>query len=363
MHCRALLALALLFLSGFQQPKDSFRLKAEELTSTVQDRFWIPKKRQYTGYLTEAGSKSKDPAFAWDMAVQLSALAAACRIDPKTYRPLYDQAFDSLRTYGCDYKGVFGYQVWPYGGGTPDRYYDDDEWIVLAQLDAYEALHDRKYLDEAKKTFQFVLSGSSADLDGGIFWHEQDRKSKNTCSNAPAMAAAARLYLATKSPGYLATAKSIHDWVQRLKDKDDLMFDGLNLDGSIGKTKWTYNTALMIRGDLALYEATRDKSYLKEAVAMGSAALAHWVDPTTGAIHDEGPFAHHLDEAFFDLAKVDRSKDWAAIAKRAIQAALQLGGKNGLYGLRWDRYETREGKVILLYQASMERALWLAAAN
>ena len=34
------------------------------------------------------------------------------------------------------------------------------------------------------------------------------------------------------------------------------------MKGEVQKTKWTYNTALMIRTDLLLYQITRDKSDL-----------------------------------------------------------------------------------------------------
>jgi predicted alpha-1,6-mannanase (GH76 family) len=337
-----------------------FKGLAEAFTAKVEARYWNFEKHQYTAYVSDTGEIAAQPAFAWDMAVQMSSLAAACKIDPKRYQPLFDQASQSIETYGSVYQGVFGYGVLP-GGGPPDRYYDDDEWIALAQLDAFDALHDKRYLEDAKKTFQFVMSGESSDLGGGLFWREQEKKSKNTCSNAPAIAVAARIYLATKEKRYLEIATHLHDWVERLKDTDDLMFDNIDLAGKIEKTKWTYNTALMIRSNVLLYQATKRAKYLSEAVAMGSSAANHWVDPQTGAIRDEASFAHHLSEAFLALAPIDKTKDWVGLALTATNVAYEFRNREGLLGSRWDRYELKDHHMILLYQASMARALWMAA--
>ncbi|HEY3781009.1 MAG TPA: glycoside hydrolase family 76 protein [Fimbriimonadaceae bacterium] len=338
----------------------NFRAEAQALTQSIQERFWDPTKSHYAANVSEQGQASKKPAFAWDMAVQLSALAAATAKNP-TYQNLFDQADASLQTYGSQYNGVFGYAVLP-RQKQPDRYYDDNEWIALAQLDAFDATKDIKYLNQAVQTFKFVMSGESNELGGGIYWREKEKKSKNTCSNAPAIAIAARLYMAADDPGFLKTAVSLHNWVEQLKDsKDNLMFDAMSLDGKIEKRKWTYNTALMIRSDLLLYQATRQEPYLTEAIQMAIAAKSHWVDKQTGAIHDEGNFAHHLAEAFLVLEPYDKEGDWRNTALKAIQYAYTNGSKQGLFGKRWDRYEAPDQKLILLWQASMARALWLAS--
>lgn len=340
----------------------TFRDEAARVTANIQSQFWQPEKGHYAAYVTAAGTVAKEPAFAWDVGVELSALAAAMRSNPAEYGPLFDQAQASLQTYGSDYRGVFGYGVLP-KQSTPDRYYDDNEWIALAELDAYDASSSPKYLKLAKRTFDFVLSGSSEALGGGIFWREQEKNSKNTCSNAPAMLAAARLYLATHEPHYLTVAKELQIWLQKLKDpSDQLMFDAMGLNGHMDKTKWTYNSALMIRGDLALFKATDNKEYLEEAVAIGRSAITHWVDLSAGAIHDEGPFAHHLSEAFLALAAYDESRPWHEIADNASQFAFDHTQQVGLFGSRWDRLAASDGHFKLLYQASMARALWMAGS-
>src|SRR5215469_10475535 len=154
------------FTLNFATPGLDYRADAVRLTQTIEARYWIPKLGRYAEFVAENGERSNAPAFAWDMAVQMSALAAAGRAD-KGYLKLLDKAQEALDTYGSRAHGVLGYAVLP-RQKNPDRYYDDNEWIALAQLDAYETGLERHYLDLAKQTFNFVLSGESEDLGGGI---------------------------------------------------------------------------------------------------------------------------------------------------------------------------------------------------
>jgi len=338
-----------------------YQKAGNDLVSRIESSFWSPPQSQYVEEIAFPGQPGKQPAFTWDKAVYLSAAAAGSKLDAKRYQPLFDRIMKSLQSYGCTRHGVFGYSDLPVIGEKSDRYYDDNVWIVLAQIEMAESTHNTRYLKDAEKTFKFVMSGESSDLGGGIFWRENDRKSKNTCSNAPSALAAAKLYLLTKDNSYLETAERTYAWLKKLRDADGLMFDHIDLTGKIEQTKWTYNTALMIEAGLALHTATGERLYLDDAVQTATSARNHWIDPETGAIKDEAPFAHHLADAFFVLDKADPGKGWGAAARNAVDFAYQNGGKNGLFGSRWDRYDARSNKVNLLSQASMARGLLAAA--
>ncbi|MFI5385281.1 MAG: glycoside hydrolase family 76 protein [Fimbriimonadales bacterium] len=173
-------AAAVMALSGLD-----FAGSGTRLIESIEKRYWPIEGKQYSESITAAGEPGKAPAFTWDLAVYLSAAAAGCSLDAKKYGALCEKILDSLKPYGCNRNGVWGYSDLPVHGPQSDRYYDDNEWLVLAELEAYEATHRKRFLDEAERTFQFVMSGESGDLGGGIFWRENDRKSKNTCSNAP----------------------------------------------------------------------------------------------------------------------------------------------------------------------------------
>ena len=59
----------------------------------------------------------------------------------------------------------------------------------------------------------FVLSGEDARVGGGIYWRENERKSKNTCVNAPAIVSGLRLYEVTKRPEYLDHARRLYECI------------------------------------------------------------------------------------------------------------------------------------------------------
>lgn len=110
--------------------------------------------------------------------------------------------------------------------------------------DIYEATGDREYLAEAERIWEFIGSGMDDVLGGGIYWCEQHKDSKNTCSNAPAAVYALKLYAATGERHYLELGKALYAWTKRyLSDPGDgLYYDNMALDGTLVKTKYSCNS-------------------------------------------------------------------------------------------------------------------------
>lgn len=322
----------------------------------------------------EPVTKTTAPAVMWGCGVQLSALVAASRIDAD-WKPRLLEYVQGLDRYWTDRNltVVGGYDVLP-GPKPLDRYYDDNAWLVLALAEGYDVTGEAGMKVRAERTLNFVLSGEDKRLGGGIYWHEQEKKSKNTCSNAPGIVAVMRLYQLTRRAEYLIAARRLYFWTNaHLQDTDGLYWDNIKLDGTVEKTKWSYNTALMIRANCLLYQETREKypqeaqGYLEEARRVALAAEAHWVKPETGAIADEGKFAHLLCEAFLTLSETDpnaeRVAHWRNLVRRtALYLHAQIRDANGHYASRWDTPPTEPlTKVTLIDQASAARTLLLAA--
>ena len=70
------------------------------------------------------------PANNWAMGVQLSALNAAARVDRARYLPAVKECADPFDLFWIEANGTGGYSgsIRP---SEPDRYYDDNAWIVL----------------------------------------------------------------------------------------------------------------------------------------------------------------------------------------------------------------------------------------
>ena len=337
----------------------------EETLACIDADFWLPNRRLYaeTGHLNR--SPAPPPVMAWGAGVQLSALAAAARVDPEKYRPRLRSFIDGFNVYWTNFNGLGGYDVQP-GPKPDDRYYDDNAWIVLALADAYEVMHDSGDLARAEATQRFVLSGEDAQLGGGIYWHEPKRESKNTCVNAPAIVGALRLYQLTARPAYLEDARRLYRWTcAHLQGQDGLFADNIRLNGHVNETRYSYNTGLMIRAASLLHRVTGEAAYLADAERIAHAAEGKWVVPETGGIRDSARFAHLLLEGFLALQDEDRDPHWLALDRNALGFVhAQVRDANGHYADHWDRpVASPLANFPLLDEASAARAFWVAAGR
>ncbi len=322
-----------------------------------------------TGLYSESCSSGKKggAAFMWGCGVQLSALISAAREDP-SYLEEASAYADQLDRYWIVSKGLGGFN--PATGNinsSSDRYYDDNEWIIIDLTDLYQLTNKAAYLYKAQKTMEFVLSGESDKLGGGIFWHEPKQESKNTCSNAPAIVSLLRLYDLTHNQADLDAALRLYTWINAtLQDPSDgLYYDNINIDGRVAKFKLTYNTALMIRANCLLYKVSGKDSYLTEAKRLGNSSIRKWVDSRTGVVKNPGRFSHLLLDAFIELNSVDSGNSlWLNTVDECVSYVHDhLKDTNGHYPQTWDHLLPPKplNKWALIDQASAARAYWAAA--
>ena len=179
--------------------------------------------------------------------------------------------WDNTRKPAC-------YQSYPTFAGKNDRYYDDNDWIALDCCDYYEATGKQEYLDKAIALHRYIYSGWSDELGGGIYWCEQKRTSKNTCSNAPATVLCLKLYKLTKDEKYLKQAEETYEWTKKnLRDPEDFVYwDNINLEGQIGYAKYTYNSGQMIQAGVLLYQITGKEAYLQDAQQTAKGAYEYF---------------------------------------------------------------------------------------
>lgn len=361
---KKLFLIAMAFLAAFPAHAN-YRQKAQTQTDFIQAHFWDAAAKKYRDSYPV---KSNDLPFTtmWANGVQWSTLVSATRYDPARYKPLLSEFGEGLRDYWDPTpKGSPpGFNAYCSGPGGDDKYYDDNAWLVLGFTEAYEVTRDPGYLQWARDTQNFVLSGWDDKLGGGIYW-KLKHESKNTCSNAPTAAAALRLYQVGGDKDQLDWAQKIRTWTNaNLCDQDGLYWDNVKLDGHIEKTKWTYNTALMIRTDVLLYQIKGDKSALREAEQSADAALTTWQDPKTGAFANDALFTHLLGEALLRLYDADGQIKYlnavrrhAAYGDRAVRDA-----KNGGYWSGWHKAaHTDDERKSLIENAADARLLWLLA--
>ena len=354
-------------------PKE-FKAWGIETLDQIHADFYLPDKKLYAEQI--ADGKPAGPSFCWSSGVMLSALAAGAKVERKFKPWLRDYADAMHEHYWNKEEPVAGFDVQPLPKQR-DRYYDDNAWMGLALLDTYEVLKDKKYLEWAEETYKFVKSGEDNNLGGGIYWKENEKNYKNACSTAPTVVLALRLFEHTRKKERIADARRLWEWTKsHLQDADDRLFwDKIRITGGIDKTKWTYNTGLMIRGAMLLRHYTKERFYSIAGVTMGDGALKQWFrDPNPDdkvpqrVIADEAAFAHLLAEAFITVPPGQEDHyllKWDAEVSLVLQTLHgTMRDANGHYGPRWDATPTEPYKTIkLIDQAAAARAYFVAAAN
>jgi uncharacterized protein YyaL (SSP411 family) len=332
---------------------------ANETSAQIEKDFWLDDLGTYAERVGPWGAwRGSRPAYAWSLGVQLSSLVAAAKNDDPQYADRLKACVTALDKHWRE-DGVGGYDVLP-NSTNLDRYYDDNAWFVIALVEAYEHTGNHEYLEKAERTQRYVMSGEDDKLGGGVYWRENERNSKNTCANAPAMLGALRLHRVTKDEKQLADALRLYVWTnETLQDEDGLFWDNLSLNGRLDKRKFTYNTAVMIKANVELYNITGDKKYLDEAERVAQAAKLQWVDESTGAIRDGGRFAHMLVDAFLELGEATNDPAWEQLAARTTHHLWHmLRNERGHYAGSWGEPRDRERRSVqLLDQASVARTM------
>jgi|CXWL01.1.fsa_nt_gi hypothetical protein len=329
-----------------------------ETLDMIRHDYFMPRQKLY-GESISPVQRPMQAAFNWGAGVLLSAMAAGARQNER-FEPWLREYADSSRCYWNTKGPMPGYDVLP-GPKAVDRYYDDNAWMVMALCETYSILKSPRYLDWAKVTLSYVLSGEDAKLGGGIYWRERPRNSKNTCSNGPSAAACLAVYDLTGEKRLLEKAAELYSWTQgRLQDPSDHLFwDNITLDGRVEETKWSYNTALMIRTAARLFQVTGLPSYKEEATMMIAASKRRWL--RDGKLHDEGKFVHLLLESWIFAG---RSIPNLPISLKELSAPLTYlrttRTSSGHYPRQWSGGPARKA-VAMIDQASFARACFMVS--
>lgn len=234
-------------------------------------------------YLATTDTVSKDKvAYLWPTSGLFSGVNALLKATRENkYKTLLQEKiipglecyYDSIRTPAC-------YQSYISEAGPSDRFYDDNIWLGIDFLEAYRLTGNKKYLEHSKEIWKFLLSGNDDVLNGGIYWCEQKKESKNTCSNAPASVLALQLFETTRDSAYYHKGLELYNWTKaNLQDSDFVYFDHIKLDGRIGKDKYAYNTGQMLKAAAMLYKLSKKPQYLTDAQNMARAGINYFTEP------------------------------------------------------------------------------------
>ena len=154
--------------------------------------------------------------------------------------------------------------------GDRRRYYDDNAWIGLCFAQLHLQTDEGRWLRRARKVFRFVRAGQ--DPDGGMRWVER-RRTRHTCSAAPAAQLALRMHLADGDDATLGFARRTLAWLDRtLRVRGGLYADHIGRHG-VNTALWTYNQGAPVGAHVLLHIATGDETALAQARSTATASL------------------------------------------------------------------------------------------
>jgi len=314
-------AVLVLSLAGATQAAEpsQYAQRAREVTDHLQKNLFDSQSGVYYRSVTV-----RKPDYVWRQSVMFSNLVAAARSEPATYGPLLQKYFTALDSYWDAKVKIPGYEPAPTRGNGNDKYYDDNAWLVITFLEAYETTHDPRYLARANETLRFVLSGWDEHGGGGIWWHQGHKDgTKNACSNGPAAVGCLRLakFREGDAAALVDQARKIVAWTVSALQAEDGLFDDRKVvaTGEVKRGKLTYNSALMLRALLGLYRTTGTKEYLEQAQRIAKAA--DWfLNQKTGVYRDAVQYGHFMVEADLELYRATKEEYLLKRAKKNVDA-------------------------------------------
>lgn len=314
----------------------------------------------------EQNSAPNQYSHLWPYAGTFSAVNALfAATQDTTYKSLLDnKVLVGLEEYLDDRRNPKAYATYIRSAHQSDRFYDDNTWLSIEFMNLYQLTKEAKYLQKAELLWKFIESGSDDKLGGGIYWCEQKKETKNTCSNAPVSVLAFKLFKATGDSAYFDRGKFLYEWTQtHFQDSTDyLYFDNITLEnGKMNKAKYAYNSSQMMLSSTLLYQLTGEKKHLTEAQNIAKSCYDYFfIDYTpengnTFKLIKKGDiwFTAVMLRGFVELYKVDKDKTYLNTYDQCLNFAWNHArDENGLFSTDFSG-DTRDSKRWLLTQAAM----------
>lgn len=225
---------------------------------------------------------NSSPAYVWPTTAFVEALAESYALYPENeiikncYLDMLDHGFDQFKVSGVTLTTPSGRHpnITYYNasrGNRGDYYYDDNAWICIRYLTAYEQFGNADYLARAEEILNFLWTGWDDYQGGGIYWDKTYSGNKGVCTNGPSAVSHLWAYQITGNELYLERGKQLYDWVyETLRDDKGIYFAGVD-------DPWqpAYDQGTMMYAASLLYEITGDEQYYESARISSRAVVNH----------------------------------------------------------------------------------------
>lgn len=352
---RPLICLTVTLFAGIYLNAQSinYSVEMQSLANNIDKHFYISKTNYYKENATP-NPNDKKVSYLWPLCAMFEAVNEMGRVT-NNYKT-FQNIFFIVEKYHNNKPPAPGYGSYSeeFGGGT--RFYDDNQWIGITAMDAYEKTKEAKWLSVGKEIYRFMMTGYDTVSGGGLYWEEGNKRTKNTCSNGPGIILALQLYNATKEKSYLDTALQLYHWVNKyLRTPEGLYHDNLRTrDLSVDKRIYSYNSGTMLQSNIYLYEVTGDKKYLDEAIVIAENSAKYFYGE--GMFRDNYWFNAVLLRGYQHLLKYEKDLKYIIAFKKAVDnAILKDKTARGLMGLKKEENLVGQGGMLEI----LARFAWL----
>jgi hypothetical protein len=304
-------------------------------------------------YLETNGKNERQFSFLWPLCALIQAANEVESIQPG--QDMMKLVLHTIDKYYNTEPPAPGYQAYLSSAGKDSRFYDDNQWIAIACIDAFKRTKDKTYLDKAEEIYTFMMTGYDQLAGGGLYWKEDEKNTKNTCSNGPGILIALQLYKITKKKVYLTTGIQLYDWTKKnLRAENGIYWDAIKIPSmKIDSAQYTYNTGTMLESNVLLHEITKDKKYLTEALTIAKAAERHFYK--NGKLPDHYWFNVVLLRGYEALYRIDQDKSkFRFIIEDSERIWKEERDDNNLLGVKKDKGLIDQAAMMEMY-ARLER--------
>lgn len=323
----------------FQKVWNLYRVHKYGLFSEFYPNSYKP---DLTYFQDNTGKKAQEVSYLWPMSGVFSATNVLMEFNARKYKAYQDSMRMAVESYYDNKRTPAGYQAYPAKFQNSDRYYDDNGLVGIDLIDAYQTSGNKQYLYKADEVFNFINSGWSDDYGGGVSWLEGVRDQKPACSNGKATVFCLKMYQVTKDKKYLDQGKKYYHWMMSHLEDNTLhvIFNSLStVNGLPDKTFYTYNTGTMIQSSIRLYKITGEKKYLENARRLAEGSYRYFVKRTDEGItyiNDLPWFIVVLFRGYQELYEVDHNSKYVdAIIASADWAWKNARDEAGLIDKDW----------------------------
>jgi len=233
-----------------------------------------------------------------------------------TFAQAFDAVLDGVeRTSGQHYKGLIKTLYTAENARTwTSDYYDDEDWMTLALIRAFDMTGDKTYLDRAVTIYLDITAAwdDTSAFPGGIWWNRAHTQ-KATAANAGPVIAGARLSARTGDGAHLAFARKVYDFWYTKMVTANRVADHITPDGVVHPGRLTYNEGLMTGAGLALYAATGEVQFRTQAHGIAHTLVTETKTTSAGPVLADGT----------NTSCTGDCPQWKGIGYRYLAAALR----------------------------------------